>query len=176
MFKYLQQRTHLVRLISYLLIATGAITIVSWQWLQDYCLNWVKAVLDCKPIYVAIIILSLLMGLYYSYFYVRLGKSKEISLFKMFGPLFDPPANSLGYGIALTSTLTLFKGIFKQVFFKEQYFVDLGYIDVATIMLACIPLVIWSVTGLVTFFIAVFIKKDSESGVVEIKSEPNREN
>jgi len=167
MFKYLKRKTHFILMLSFVFIAVAVILILSIEDLKTYCLLTIKNILDFKPLYYGIIAISLLLGIYYSYFYVRAGKSKDLSLFRVFGPLLDPPVNCLGYGLAITSTLTLFKGIFNQVFFKTIYFADLTFLDISTIMLACIPLLIWSVGGLVNFFIAVFIKNDSENGITE---------
>jgi hypothetical protein len=175
MIKNLHKRTHFIRLISFLLIASTVIVFLCSTHLQQYSLLWIRNILDFKPLYTGIIAISLLMGFYYSLFYVRAGRRKEISLIKVFGPFFDPPVNSLGYGLALSSTLTLFRGIFNQLFFHVPYFNKLEFVDVATIMLACIPLLIWSTGGLITFFITVFIKNDSETGTVESINSQNQE-
>jgi len=59
---------------------------------------------------------------------------------------------------------------FLNNYFLKTIFPRLENIDIATLMLACIPLIIWSISGLVTFMVVVFGKNDEEAGIVGVKA------
>ncbi|MCB0396897.1 MAG: hypothetical protein KDD36_09600 [Flavobacteriales bacterium] len=164
-------KIHAIRLASFLVVGSGVITILANDKIQKKCLSSIRDVLNYPHLGSIIIAISLLLGIYYSYYYVRKGKQKELSLFKIFGPLIDPPVNSLGYGIVIASTLRFLKGIFNQKFFNEQYFSELDSIDIAAVLLACIPLLIWSIGGLINFFYMVFIRAGGNAVDIEPVSE-----
>jgi len=176
MFNYFKNKLHFPLLLAFLVISVIIITLIVSNSILDYFLNSVKYFLNFKSLYIIIIALSLLLGTFYSFCFVNRGKSKNLHLLKIFGPILDPPVNSLGYGLALSSTLSLFRNMYNQIFFQEKYFLNLDFIDIATIMLACIPLLIWSVNGLVRFFVEVFIKNTAESGMVEPISAEDQNN
>lgn len=121
---------------------------------QSYFLMAIKKSLDFEPTYNIVMAISLLIGLFYSFYFAKSSRPNDLRLFmKVFGPLIDPPLNSLAYGVVIASVLRLFRGIFNQMFFEIIYFKDFGFINVGAIGLACIPLLIWSVSGLAKYLV-----------------------
>lgn len=158
---------HIKRVISFSIAAVILIALIVSETVREHVLNAVKISLDYDELYWIIICLSLLIGLYYTFYYAKNSQPKDLKLlFKVFGPLFDPPANTLTYGIVLSSVLRLIKGLFNQYFFDIEYFKDFSFINVSAIALACIPLLIWSVNGLSKYVFAIFIRGNEEIGQV----------
>lgn len=163
-------KLHITRTFSFFCVAGMIILLAAWNDLRLYFLGIIKTSLDWNPLYFLTIILSLLVGLYYTIYFAKYSRTKEIRfLFKIFGPLFDPPANTLTYGIVIASVLKLVKGLFNQFFFEIEYFKDFDFISVSAIALACIPLLIWSVNGLYQYIKIIFIKGGEEIGEVTAK-------
>lgn len=155
------------RLISFGIAAITIIAVLVIEDLKVSLLNAVKRSLDYQQLYIIIMALSLLVGLYYTFYYAKNSYQKDLKyLFKVFGPLFDPPANTLVYGIVLASVLTLARGLFNQFFFDIEYFKDFSLINVSALALSCIPLVIWSVKGLSQFIVEIFVEDDEDKGIV----------
>lgn len=163
---------YIIRILSFLCAAIAVIMLIVWEKAKLFFLNSIKNSLDFPHIYTIIIAISLLVGLYYTFYFAKYSKSKEIRLlFKIFGPLFDPPANTLAYGIVIASVLKLVKGLFNQFFFDEEYFKEFDFISVSAIALACIPLLIWSVNGLYQYIRVIFIPNGEDIGEVTAKIE-----
>jgi hypothetical protein len=126
------------------------------------CLLLIKKILGSKLLYSIIFFSAFLLGIFISV--SKRNNHIESNLFKIFGPVIDPTANSIGYGIVICSTLTLIKGIFNQLFFKEIYYKDFGIIDISAILLSCIPLLTWSVSGLFNLFRMAFFSRNTSTG------------
>ena len=161
------KKLHTKRLVSFLCAAISLTVLIVSSTIRQVVLDSIKVTLDYEPLYYIIITLSLLIGLYYTFYFAKTSKPKELKLlFKIFGPLFDPPANTLAYGIILSSVLRLVKGLFNQFFYNIEYFKEFDVINVSAIALACIPLLIWSVNSLVRYFVVIFIIAGDEVGEV----------
>lgn len=166
---------HVVRFITFAGACIFIIAVIINEILQQHLLNNIHAVLTYEPLYFILIAISFLLGAYYSYFFLKVKIESNLLIFKIFGPLADPPLNTLAFGVVLTSVLRLLRGLFCQFFFKEIYFRDFGVIDVTAITLCCLVLLIWSVTGLVKYFVNVFIKETIPLSKVESASQENGE-
>lgn len=149
------------------LCALTAIVIINDKF-QNHFLDAIYISLNYEPLYPMLLCGSLLLGGYYSYFVIKLkaGPPDDL-LFKIFGPLFDPPANALSFGIVIVSVLRLLRGIFCQAFFKEPYFKDFGLFDITAVSLTSFVLLVWGVKGLVKFFVDVFITTPTRPVEVE---------
>jgi len=135
--------------------------------IQSYFLNMIKNGLDYEGTYYIVMACSLIIGLFYSFYFAKNKQPKDLNFFmKVFGPLIDPPLNTLSYGIVIASVLRLIRGLFSQLFFEIEYFKDFGVINVSAIGLACIPLLIWSVNGLTGYFVALFGRLDDQFGEI----------
>lgn len=169
MFKGLNSKYHSLRILSFLLVAFLLCIILVSKSIRESVLNSIKTTLEFDPFYNVIIACSLLIGIYSAFYWVRNKSQKNLFLlFKVFGPLFDPPANCLAYGLVIASVLKLVKGLFLQQFFNIEYFKDFGILSVSAILLACIPLLIWSVNGLVVLSNQIFRREKELVGDVDI--------
>lgn len=135
--------------------------------IQEYSLNAIKRSLDFEGTYQIVIVGSSILGLFYSFYFAKSKQPQDLRFFmKVFGPLIDPPLNTLAYGLVIASVLRLIRGLFNQIFFEIEYFKDFGFINVSAIGLACIPLLIWSVNGLTRYFLALFGTVDAQFGEI----------
>lgn len=152
-------------------------TLIVFKDVQEYSLNAIKTSLDYEGTYQLVIVGSAMLGLFYSFYFAKSKQPKELRFFmKVFGPLIDPPLNTLAYGLVIASVLRLIRGLFNQIFFEIEYFKDFGFINVSAIGLACIPLLIWSVNGLTGYFLALFGTVDTQFGeITPIKGDDNSE-
>ncbi len=163
----LKKDYHTKRLAFYTIIFASIGLVIVSETVREYFLRAIKNSLDYEPIYPLVIFGSLLVGLLYSFYHSKSAQPIGLKpLLKIFGPFFDPPTNTLTYGIVIASVLRLIRGLFNQAFFEIEYFKDFGVINVSAIGLACIPLLIWSFTGLGKYAILVFKRRPDDIGEV----------
>lgn len=163
----MKDKYHVIRMASFTLVVLLVILLVVHDDLQTYFLEVIQASLNYERLYVIIIVVSLIIGIFYSFYYATYTSPKDPKLLlKIFGPLFDPPANTLAYGLVIASVLRLIRGLFNQFFFDIEYFKDFGFINVSALGLACIPLLVWSVNGLSKFIFPLFVRRSDEFGEV----------
>lgn len=156
-----------IRILSFGALAIFTIAVIINSSLQTNLLSSIHIVLNYEPLYKILIAISFLLGAFYSYYFLKIKTDQSLLLFKVFGPLFDPPANTLTYGAILASVLRMLRGLFGQIFYQEAYFKDFGFIDITSITLTCLVLLVWSVTGLVRYVVFVFVKPTTSLAKVE---------
>jgi len=171
--KIFNDRFHWIRISSFAILSGLTITVFIHKSFQTYLLETIHTALSYEPLYYIIVIVSFFLGAYYSYYFLKIKVDSNLLLFKLFGPLIDPPANTLAFGVVLASVLRLLRGMFNQFFFEEKYFKDFAVIDLTAITLCCLVLLVWSVTGLVRYFVNVFMKTPSPLAKVEPATSEN---
>jgi hypothetical protein len=173
LIKTFDNKFHWLRMASFISFSGFIIAVFINESLQKYLLESIHTALNFEPLYYIIISVSFSLGAYYSYYFLKVKVESNLLLFKLFGPLIDPPANTLAFGVVLASVLRLLRGLFSQFFYKEIYFKDFGFIDVTAITMCCFVLLVWSVNGLVNYFVNLFVKQPSPLAKVEPATSEN---
>lgn len=160
-----------IRLISFLSSCFGVISVAIFPQAKAVLLSSINNVLNFEPLYLIIIGISILLGIYYTY-YIRRHQTNLSGphLLKIFGPLIDPTANTLAFGAVIVTSLRMIRGLFCQYFFNVEYFKDFGLFDVTSVALCSAILLIWGTSSLVKYSLFFFSDTDS---IAKTEAVPN---
>lgn len=118
-----------LRLIYTLLLVGCLSSVVYWCW--ETTRNVIKVVI-CSD-FLHLLVWVLILGLYLFHYITVKSKEEEFSpvLTKSLPPILDNFFGAFTYIAIISTSLTLFKGLYLQLVFNEEYFRDFGVIDIS---------------------------------------------
>jgi len=166
-----------VRVLSFASSCIGVVLVAVFPDAKDLLVDTINNVLTFEPIYAIIVSISFLSGAYHTvYITSRKISFGAANLFKIFGPLIDPIANSLAFGFVIASSLRMIRGLFSQYFLDIKYYKEFDLFDITSIALSSLILLVWSTSSLIRFSLLVFTDPPNERSanvepVVDLKED-----